>query len=329
MGLINAINCNKEDYGLGIVDCEQFFGEPNMPILVRKGWSMTKTAFEALTADDFVELVQTGVWIPIPGAKQFTMDIPDPTTEEYSGGVISVVRNGKPRLQFDFDKGVGFHKALYSKNAFSQYDLMITDDSGQLMFAEDASRTKVVGLSAGMVNTRTYAFKSGDTSANTMFEVQLTNEEQFNRRMAIYSVDQSNIDFNELLKPITSVTITGTAEAGDPIVVQVNAVSNTNYGIEALTAPNFRVVNNLTNAVVPITSVAVGTIAGQYLLTPTTPTTAGQVLRVELYDADVPVAVALVGDNNLYKGGTLAPYITVASIIVVGVFTDVFSTIFA
>lgn len=313
MGLINTVNCDKEDLGLGIVECMQYFGEPEMPILVKKGWSMTRTAFEALTADDFIGLVQQGTIIPIPGMKQFTMDIPDPTNEEYSGGVISVVRNGKPVLRFDFDKGIAFHRALYSKNSFKNYDTWVVDASGNLMLATSADGSRVTALTTGMVNTRTYAFKSGDTSANTQFEFQLTNEEQFNRRMAVYSTDQSGIDFNEILRPITSVVITGTAEAGEPINVNVRAWSNEGYGIEGMIADNFRVVNDVTKAVVPVSTVVPGAEPGSYAITPTTPTTDGQKLKVQTYDATATPAVnvALIEPNQTYKG--VSDVITVAA----------------
>lgn len=36
MGLINAVNCNKEDLGLGLGECLLKFGTPNMPIPVKK-----------------------------------------------------------------------------------------------------------------------------------------------------------------------------------------------------------------------------------------------------------------------------------------------------
>lgn len=305
MGLINAINCNKEDLGLGTVSCEIFLNEFKTPIPVRKGWSMLLTEFEALDYAGFVELVQKSEWMPVLGSKQFTNNTPDPTTEEFSGGIISVIRNGKPQYQFDYDKGVNFHKALYSKNSQNAFDMILADASGSLVVALSADGTRVTGFEAGMVNTRTYMPKSGDASANTAFEFQLINEDQFNKRMAVYTADQSGVDFNSELKPITSVKIVGTATAGDPIEVTVTALGNTSYGIEGLLATDFRVINTVTNAVVALTSVAPGADAGTYLLTPTTPTVAAQVLKVSTYDTDAAVNVALIDVSApflLYKG---------------------------
>lgn len=326
MGLINAIDCNKEDIGLGIVACEQFLNELQTPILIRKGWRMLRTDFEALDASGFVELVQTGDWQPVVGSKNFTADIPDPTTEEYSGGVISVIRNGKPRFQFDYDKGIAFHKALYSKNSFGTYNVGIADSNGSLLLALTADGNYVTGLTAGMVNTRSFMPKSGDTSSNTMFEFQLTNEEQYNRRMALYTTDQSGVDFNEDILPITSVVITGTAEAGDPIRVSVRAWSNEGYGIEGLLSTNLRLINTATNAVVAITTLVPTATPGDYDLTPATATTSGQTYKVLTHDNDTNTNVALIEPNQLYKG--VSNVITVAAS-VVGVFAVMFTNTFA
>lgn len=180
------------------------------------------------------------------------------------------------------------------------------------MGATTADGLRFTGLLAGMVNTRTYTLQNADETAKTNFEFQLISEGQFNSRMALITVGQSGVDINTDVMAIIGVTITGTAEAGDPINVTVNAVNNTIFGIEGLGADNFRVVNTVTNAVVTLTSVTEGATPGTYVLTPTTPTTAGQILRVELYDTTANVNVALIEPNQLYKGGTLAPYITVA-----------------
>lgn len=313
MGLINTVDCNHEDLGLGTVSCEIFLSEFKTPILIKKEWSMTVTAFEALDADGFVALVQNGDWQPVLGSRQFTNNTPDPTTEEYSGGIISVIRNGKPQYQFDYDKGIGFHKALFSKNTFGAYNIGLVDSSGALVLALSADGTRVTGFEAGMVNTRTYMPKSGDTAANTPFEFQLTNEIQFNKRMMVYSVEQSEIDFNTELNPITSVTITGTAAAAGDILIQVNATGNAGFGIEGMLVTDFRVRNAATNAVLALTSLT-DNGEGSYALEPTVPLVAAVTLIVETYDATAEVNVALVDTvppARLYKGES--PVITVTA----------------
>lgn len=328
MALINALDCNKVDLNLGLVDCEPRFGYIQSFILVPKNWSIPVEDLETMDLDYVVGLIQDGTWQPVLNTLQVTDNTPEPTTKEYTGGVMAVIRNGKPQYMLEFDNGVGFHKAAWSKNSFQKYNILLVDQMGTIMGATSGDGTRFVGLSAGMVNTRTYTLQNGDETAKTNIELQLINEAQFNGRMALITVGQSGVDINTDVLPIVGVTITGTAEAGDPISVQVNAVNNSIFGIEGLTVDNFRVVNTATNAVVPLTSITEGATEGSYLLTPTTPTTGGQILRVELYDTTASVNVALVEPNQLYKGATLPPYITVASVVVVMIFSNVFSTIF-
>lgn len=305
MGLINAVNCNKEDLGLGLGECLLKFGEPAMPVLVKKGWRMLREDFEALDSAGFQALVQQGTLEPVKGAKEFILNTPDSTTQEYSGGEMSTVRNAKPQLQFNYDLGISFHKALYSKNSFKKYDMLLTDKAGSLMFALSADGLYVTGITTGMVNTDTYAFKVGDTDANTPFKFQFTNEEQFNRRMAVYTVDQSEVDFNETLMPVTSAVITGTSSVANDINIAVKFWSNEGEGIEALEETNFRVINTSTNAVLPIDTVAAGTNEGDYVITLITPLVAPAPIKVQLYDATATPPAATTAPNDLgqmFKG---------------------------
>lgn len=313
MALINALDCNKVDLNLGLVDCEPRFGYIQSVILVPKPWSVPVTELETMDLDYVVGLVQAGTWQPILNVLQTTDNTPEPTTKEYTGGVMAVIRNGKPQYMVELDNSIGYHKALYSKNSFQRYNILLVDQNGTIMGATSADGTRFTGLLAGMVNTRTYTLQNGDETAKTNFEFQLISEAQFNSRMALISTGQSGVDINTDVNAITGVTITGTAEAGDPINVQVNGVNNTIFGIEGLGAGNFRVTNTATNAVVTLTSVTEGATEGSYLLTPTTPTVAAQNLKVELYDAVAGVNVAVVDVTQLYKGSTQPPHITVAS----------------
>lgn len=311
MGLINAIACDKNALGLGLVGCQPYLTEFKTPILVKKGWSMTRTAFEALELADFVELIQTGVWEPVLGTKGFTDNTPDTTTEEYSGGSMSAVRNGKPLYQFDYNKGIAFHKALSSKNSFQEYDIILVDSSDTMVLALSPDGLRVTGLSASMVNTATYRPTAGDTSANTSLTIQLDNEIQFNNRMAIYTAEQSGVSPNTEFIAIANVNITGTATAGDPILVTVTSGQNTIYGVAGLLAGDFRIVNTATNAVLAITTVANGTNVGDYVITPTVALTLGQTITVQTYDSALSVGVAALADNSLYEG--ISPVITVAA----------------
>ena len=303
MGQINAIACDKNALGLGLVGCQPFLTEFKTPILVRKGWSMTKTAFEALDLAGFIELIQTGVWEPVLGTKGFTNNTPDTVTEDYSGGVTAVVRNAKPLYQFDYNKGIAFHKALSSRNSFQEYDIILVDSSDTMVLALSPDGLRVTGLSASMVNTATFMPVAGDTSANTALTIQLDNEIQFNNRMAIYTSEESGVAPNTEFPAIANVNIEFTATAGDPINVFVSSGQNVRYGVAGLLAEDFRLIDTATNTVLAITTVTAGTNDGDYVVTPTVPLTAGQTIKIQTYDATAAVNVALRDtDNALFKG---------------------------
>jgi len=312
MALINAVNCNKEFLGAGIGTCELFLNQQmNGEITVPKSWSLPVTNGAVdLTLADAIELVQQTTFDPLLGAIDFVDNTGDATTQEYSGGITSIVRNAKPVYQLIFESGIGFHKAAYSKNSFNNKNILLVF-GGYIVGAYSPDGTKFTGLDMSMFNTQTLRLPAGDTRQRTLVDFQLSNEDQFNRRLAILTPEMLGFDFSSEVMPIQSASITAVATAGDPINVTVNSLNNTNYGIEGLTVSDFRVVDTTTNAVVALTSVVEGVTPGTYVLTPTTGLVINHVIYVQLYDATELVATALVGDNQLYKGQS--PNITVGA----------------
>jgi len=306
MALINALNCDKENLGLGVVECEARLKDFKSFILTPKSWRITLTELETLTLPELVGFVQNETWQPFLNSVEFVNNTPEPTTKEYTGGVMSVIRNGKPQYSFEFDNGIGFHKAAYSKNSFNNYNVILVDSAGTLVGAVTADGLSFTGLTASMVNTRTYVPQVGDETAKTIVEFQLSNEDQFNKRMAIITTDQSGVDVNSELMGIIGVNVSGTASVANGFTVNVTAVNNTIFGIEGLGVDNFRIRNTANNAVLAIDTVAAGTTEGSYVIDTTTPPTLAASYIVEMYDATAtpPVNTALVGDNQLYRGAS-------------------------
>lgn len=302
MALINALNCKKDNLGLGIVECEARLKDFKSFFLVPKTWKLAIADVATLNLAKFVDFVQNDTLQPFLNAVEFTNNTPEATTKEYTGGVMSVIRNGKPQYSFEFDNGIGFHKAAYSKNSFNQYNILIADSTGTLIGATTADGLFFTGLSASMVNTATYMPQVGDETAKTIVTFQLSNEDQFNRRMAILTSESLGMDVNSELMGVIGVNIDGTASAASGFNVTVTAVNNTIFGIEGLAVGNFRIRNTTNNTVLPITSVTAGATPGTYTLT-ATPTAASTYI-VETFDATAtpPTATALVGDNQLYRG---------------------------
>lgn len=307
---INALNCKKVKLGTGLIPCEIRFRQPKTILRTDPSWSFDP-ATETFNLAYVVSKIQDGTFTPFKNTIEFTENTADPTTQEYQGGDTFLVRNGKPTYAFAYDNGVGFHKAAYSYNGNRQNSVILVDKVGNVGVLSNVAGTKLSAHLTNMFNTRTMTMEAGDTSARTTLEFQIANEEAFNSRFTVISVDEIGADLNEEIDGIISVNIEGTAAAGDPIEITVMGENNSIYGIEGLTASNFRVRNAVTNAVVTLTSVTAGATPGAYTLTPTTPTVAAQKLIVETYDDDADVAVALVGDTVLYKGES--PEITVSA----------------
>ena len=308
MGLIGALDCKKNNYNVGTVSCEIFLKEFKTPILIKKGWRATVAAFQAFTEDDIVELIQTGVWIPLVGSKQFTNNTPDPTTEEYTGGIINVIRNGLPQYQWDFDKGVNFHRSLYGLNGSNNFDVAIVDKGGNLVFALSPDGLSVSGFDAGMTNTRTFMPPTGDTSSMTSFEIQLTNEDQFNRRLEVMTAENAPTDFNNLWAIVGVVLniINTPAVGGTSLNVQVRSIGNRTYGVNSLDVTNFRLVNTTTNALVTPSAVTAQTGDGNYTLTVAALTAGTYELR--LYDLTLTVFVARPDDTIQLYAGSSKPF---------------------
>jgi len=298
---INALRCNKAVFGTGLVPCELKLKDFKSFIIVPNSWSVNVTS-GTFDKEYVIAQIQAGIFVPFLNALEFTNNTPDVTTKEYQGGIMSVIRNGKPQYTFEYDNGIGWHKAAYSYNSFQGYSVLIVDSTGTIAAASSVDGTILTGFKLSMLNTGTYTPQVGDETAKTLISFQIANEEQFNRRMALITADEAGVDINSEIAGVIGVTITGTASVANGINVVVNAGNNTIFGIEGLTADNFRVRNAATNATLTIATVVAGTIPGTYKITTTPAPTLASNLIVDTYDSDADVTTALVGDSQLYRG---------------------------
>ena len=293
---INSQNCDKSQLGTGVVECIIREGRPTGFAAVKKGWSVPIT--DTL---DLVDLVQQGILIPFTQAVEFTDNTPEKTTEEFQGGNIAVVRNGKPQFAFKFIKGYPFHAASFSYNSLNNYDFILIFDSGAIMGALSADGTQFKGLSGGMLNTDTYKFTDGAVNANTPIEFQLTSPIEFNKRGAFVTSEELGFDANSELYGIIDTVISGSAAAGTTINATVKALQNSAFDIEGLDTANFRVTVN--GNVETISTVAF--VNNSYTITMDDALVASDSVVVSLYDASANANVAKVG-NQLYRGSSTA-----------------------
>lgn len=304
--LINQKDCLVSRKNLGIPDCIVEVGIPRGFIIVPKGWSINleSATFDKAYVDD---QIQQGNFVPVMGAVEFTNNTPEPTTEEAQGGILTVVRNGLPQFAFKFWKGGWrFASALYSYNSQQAFDLLLAFENGAIAGATNG--TVFSGFDMGMLNSGTYMFTDGNTQSSVTVSMQLVNQDQYNRDVAILTPDVLDFNVTSDLFPITDIVMSGTAAAAGDVIVSASFDMNQAVVLGGIASSNLRLTIN--GVVDVIASVTYDSVNKTYAVEPTTALTAGQSVVVQLYDSVNAVDVAKIG-TKYYKGAT--PAITVTA----------------
>lgn len=300
--LINQKNCSTSTQNLGVPDCILNNGRIVGKIATSIDWSMDTTT-DTLDLTTINNLIQDGTFIPILGAVEVVNGTPEATTEEYQGGIVSVVRNGLPMFTYKFLKGWAYARALYSMNSFQQYKLLLVFEDGSIAGALDG--TTFSGYTLGMLNTNTYMHTDGSVSGYVNTTVQLTNADEYNLNTAV--IDQTVLGFNaNNLFPITDIVMTGRADVSSAKVwFKAKFSQNQASNLLGLAIANLRFTIDGTVDTITVASLSYNSTTEEYSFTPTTTLTTAQSLVVTLYDAVVSpnVAVAKVG-TKYYKGVT-------------------------
>jgi hypothetical protein len=299
MILFNQKNCLTTRKNLGLPDCIIQEGRLTGFIIVPKGWSLP---FSSDFDRDYVNSqIQLGNFVPILGAVEATNNTPEATTEEYQGGVLSVVRNGLPQFAFKFLKGGWrFANALYSYNSFQAFDVLFVFNSGAIAGAQ--SGTNLTGFDLGMMNTGTYMFTDGSVSSSVTVAMQIINESQFNSDVAL--LDSSVLDFNVNtdIQPITDIVITGRADVSEnKVFFKATFDMNQATNLGGIAIANLRSTVNGTVDVITALSLSYNSTTQEWSYTPTATLTTLTPVIVELYDTTNSVDVAKIG-NRFYKG---------------------------
>jgi hypothetical protein len=300
MVLINQKDCLISRKNLGLSDCIIQEGRLTGFIIVPKGWAIN------LTTDMFDlayvnEQIQLGNFVPVLGAIEATNGTPEATTEEYQGGVKSVVRNGLPEYTFKYLKGGWkFASALYTYNSFQAFDVLFVFSSGAIAGATNG--TTFSGFDLGMLNSGTYMFTDGATSASVTVSMQLINETQFNRDVAILDAGVLDFKVNVDISPITDVVITARADASEA-KVYFKPVFETNQAttLGGIAIANLRSTVNGVVDTITVASLSYNATTKEYQYTPTAVLAAANTVTVELYDTVEGVSCAKIG-TKFYKG---------------------------
>ena len=302
MILFNQKDCLTTRKNLGLPDCIIQEGRLTGKILVPKGWSLNLTSgtFDLAYVN---EQIQLGNFVPILGAVEVTNNTPEATTEEYQGGVMSVVRNGLPQFVFKYLKGGWkYANALYTYNSFQAFDVLFVFSSGAIAGATNG--TTLSGFDLGMLNNGTYMFTDGSVSASVSTTIQIINETQFNRDVAL--LDASILDFNVNtdLFPITDIVMTGRADVSDDkVYFKAKFAMNQSTNLGGIAIANLRVtIDGVVSTIVAL-SLTYDALTNEWAFEPTTAFTTSSAIIVQLYDSVAGTDVAKIG-TKFYKGAT-------------------------
>jgi len=298
--LINQKDCATAIKNLGVPDCLVNNGRITGMIAVSPSWSIdiSTATFDLDTAN---ELIQAGTFIPIMGAVEVVNGTPEAVTEEYQGGIMSVVRNGLPMFTYKFLKGWSYSRALYSMNSFQQYNILLVFEDGSIAGTIDGNIFS--GYSTGMLNTGTFMHTDGAVSgySNTVF--QLTSTEEYNLNTAVLGRTTNGFDANKLL-PITDIVMTGRADVSEgKVYFKASFDMNQAVLLSGIAIANLRCTIDGVADTITALSLVYEPSTQEWSFEPTTTLTTSQAVVVELYDSVNSLAVAKIG-SRFYKGKT-------------------------
>ena len=304
MVLYNQKDCLTTRKNLGLPDCILQEGRLTGFIMTPKGWAINLTT-DTFDLEYVNEQIQLGNFIPVLGAVEATNNTPEATTEEYQGGVMSVVRNGLPNFTFKFLKGGWkFANALYSYNSFQAFDVLFVFSSGAVAGATNG--TTLSGFDLGMLNSGTYMFTDGNTSASVSVTMQLINETQFNRDVALLDASVLDFNVNSDINPITDIVMTGRADvSADKVYFKPTFDMNQSTTLGGIAIANLRVTIDGVASTIVALSLTYNSTTKEYEFEPTDAFTTSSSIVVQLYDSVNSVATAKIG-TRYYKGATSA-----------------------
>ena len=288
----NAINCNATRFGTGLPDCLADVKYSIGFFAVKKTWSVANTT--TIDKAFIVDNIQNGNFVPFLQAFSFEPTTPEATTEESPNGVMSVVRNGLPTFNYLYERTIQFQKIAASYNSYSQYDIIMAFDNNRLFLADDGTNFK--GFNGGMLNTNTFQFNDGSTAGKTPISLQLIDNAQFNNG----SVVALDFNINSDIEGVFDVLLTdGVSATGGDVTVKAVFKANPAVFVSGLGVDQFSLV--IDGSREAVTAVSYNDATGVYTLTPTSTTTGGQSVVVELYDTVNALSIAKL-DDQLYDG---------------------------
>ena len=300
--LFDQKDCSTTRKNLGAPNCIINEGRLVGFVQVPKGWSRNTTT-DAFGLAYVNEQIQLGNFNPVLDAVEATNNTPEPTTEEYQGGVMSVVRNGLPQFTFKFVKrGWKYASALYTWNSFQAFDVLFVFDTGAIGALVDG--TTLSGFPLGMLNTGTYMFTDGSVSDSVSVTMQITNADLFMTNASILTSATLGFNPNSALYPISDIVLTGRADVSEQkVYFFAKFAMNQAENLNNIAIANLRFTIDGVSDTITALSLSQDPVTKEYRFTPTTAITTAEDLVVQLYDA-VAVADSTKIGSRFYKGAT-------------------------
>lgn len=294
--IINKVNCGAgELIGTGNKFCKFDLRTPSVIVLLEKGYKI-------LPADTFnlqyiQELQQKGKAIVLKGVIDFADNTPDNDygTRAATGKMFTTLKHPY-QWMFTFDNGLYFHKAIAALESNELYDIILFDDKGDALLAQDAQGNGR-GLDLGILSAGKYVI-GNENAQSIMVQVDRVN---FDKNAAW--ITNENLDFlaAQDLDGYNDVTIeipTAPANLATTLTFTVNASANNKlYALEGLAiADLLYTVDGVTTVPTLLTPT---TPAGTYTLTVPALAT-GEVLALSLFDSPLNSYIINL-DGVLYK----------------------------
>jgi len=164
--------------------------------------------------------------------------------------------------------------------------------------------TTFSGFDLGMLNNGTYMFTDGSVSASVTTTMQLINEVQFNRDVALLDASALDFNINTDIQPITDIYMTGRADVSEQkVYFKATFDINRAVNLGGIAIANLRYTQDGVADTIVALSLSYNSTTEEWEFEPTTAFTTAEAQVVQLYDASVPTDVALIG-TRYYKGAT-------------------------
>lgn len=166
---IGKIDCSTNQLNTGLYGCAVAMKQILFPILVKKGWSISK--LDEFDQEYFDEQVQKGEFTILPQPVTFDDESEETVYETFDNGMKMFVRDGLAEYLPTFVGNLCLQKALQSLSG-TRKDLLLVDIAGNVYGAE--TETAFKGYDLNLVQAERQTLPSGTETGKIPFRIQFS-----------------------------------------------------------------------------------------------------------------------------------------------------------